>query len=136
MQKHSYKALVVEESSSGAFVKKVQTRTTDELPQGELLIRVHYSSLNYKDALSASGNRGVTRHYPHVPGIDAAGVVEESTSVEFRPGDEVVASGFDLGMNTSGGYGQYIMGSALPQAAFFAAVHDLWNSRVYRSPVG
>jgi len=117
MQRYSYKALVVEESSSGAFVKNIQTRTTDGLPQGELLIRVHYSSLNYKDALSASGNRGVTRRYPHVPGIDAAGVVEESTSTEFRPGDKVIASGFDLGMNTPGGYGQFISipaGWALP----------------------
>jgi putative YhdH/YhfP family quinone oxidoreductase len=73
-----------------------------------LLIRVHYSSLNYKDALSASGNRGVTKRYPHVPGIDAAGVVEESSSSEFKPGDKVIACGFDIGMNTPGGFGQYM----------------------------
>jgi putative YhdH/YhfP family quinone oxidoreductase len=108
MQKKSYKALVVEESPSGTFEKTVRSRTVAELPKGDLLIRVHYSSLNYKDALSASGNRGVTRRYPHIPGIDAAGVVEECTGGDFQPGDRVIATGFDLGMNTAGGFGQYI----------------------------
>ena len=74
----------------------------------QLLIRVRYSSLNYKDALSASGNRGVTKAYPHTPGIDAAGVVEASGVAEFAVGDEVIVTGYDLGMNTAGGFGQYI----------------------------
>ena len=108
MQKKSYNALVVEETSPNAFTREIKSKNISDLPAGDLLVRVHYSSLNYKDALSASGNRGVTRHYPHVPGIDGAGVVEESTSHEFKPGDKVVITGFDLGMNTSGGYGQYI----------------------------
>jgi acrylyl-CoA reductase (NADPH) len=108
MQNDSYKALVVKEISPDTYSREVQPRSIGDLPDGDLLIRVHYSSLNYKDALSASGNRGVTRHYPHVPGIDAAGIVEESSSPEFSPGDQVIATGFDLGMNTSGGYGQYI----------------------------
>jgi len=108
MQNKSYKALVVKEASPKTYTREIETRTINELPQGDLLIRVHYSSLNYKDALSASGNRGVTRRYPHVPGIDAAGVVEESSSKDFTPGDQVIATGFDLGMNTSGGYGEYI----------------------------
>jgi len=108
MQKNSYNALVVEETSPNSFTREIKSKNISDLPAGDLLIRVHYSSLNYKDALSASGNRGVTRHYPHVPGIDGAGVVEESTSTEFKPGDKVVITGFDLGMNTSGGYGQYI----------------------------
>ena len=108
MHKKSYRALVVEEKPPGTFVNNVRARTTADLPPGELLIRVHYSSLNYKDALSASGNRGVTRQYPHVPGIDAAGTVEESGSSDFKPGDRVIASGFDLGMNNPGGFGQYI----------------------------
>jgi acrylyl-CoA reductase (NADPH) len=108
MQNNSYKALVVEEASPNTYTREIKTRTIKELPQGDLLVRVHYSSLNYKDALSASGNRGVTRNYPHVPGIDAAGVVEESSSKDFNPGDQVIATGFDLGMNISGGYGQYI----------------------------
>ena len=108
MQNNSYTALVVKEASPNTYTREIETKTIKELPKGDLLVRVHYSSLNYKDALSASGNRGVTRHYPHVPGIDAAGVVEESSSIDFSPGDQVIATGFDLGMNTSGGYGQYI----------------------------
>ncbi|MDP6041137.1 MAG: YhdH/YhfP family quinone oxidoreductase, partial [Candidatus Latescibacteria bacterium] len=79
-----------------------------DLPQGEVLIRVRYSSLNYKDALSATGTRGVTRVFPHTPGIDAAGEVVESSVSEFAVGDEVVVTGYDLGMNTAGGFGQYI----------------------------
>ena len=67
-----------------------------------------YSSLNYKDALSATGNKGVTRNYPHTPGIDAAGMVAESSHLAFEEGDEVIVTGFDLGMNTSGGFGRYI----------------------------
>jgi putative YhdH/YhfP family quinone oxidoreductase len=72
------------------------------------LVRVHYSSLNYKDGLSATGHRGVTKRYPHTPGVDAAGVVEESLSEEFQPGDQVIVTSYDLGMNTPGGFGQYI----------------------------
>ena len=83
-------------------------RQVDELPEGDVLIRVRYSSLNYKDALSASGNKGVTRNYPHTPGIDAAGEVVESKTAGFKPGDEVIVIGYDLGMNTSGGFGQLI----------------------------
>jgi alcohol dehydrogenase len=64
--------------------------------------------LNYKDALSASGNKGVSRNYPHSPGIDAAGIVEESNFDDFSNGDEVIVTGYDLGMNTSGGFSQYI----------------------------
>ncbi|UCD65365.1 MAG: YhdH/YhfP family quinone oxidoreductase [Deltaproteobacteria bacterium] len=108
MQSDSYEALVIEELDSDNYSKKVRAKNIAELPEGDVLIRVHYSSLNYKDALSASGNRGVTRRYPHVPGIDAAGVVEESSSPDFKAGDQVIASGFDIGMNTSGGFGQYI----------------------------
>jgi putative YhdH/YhfP family quinone oxidoreductase len=84
------------------------TRRLADLPANDTLIRVHYSSLNYKDALSATGNRGVTRRYPHTPGIDAAGEVVESESADFKPGDEVIVTGYDLGMNTPGGFGQYV----------------------------
>lgn len=81
---------------------------TDDLPAGDVLIRVKYSSLNYKDALSATGNKGVTKKYPHTPGIDAAGIVEWSGDNSFAPGKEVVVTGYDLGMNTPGGFGEYI----------------------------
>ncbi len=104
----TFKALLVKEQEQGIFVRDIVDRQLDDLPAGDVLVRVHYSSLNYKDALSAAGNKGVTRNYPHTPGIDAAGEVVESSADEFSAGDEVIVIGYDLGMNTAGGYGQYI----------------------------
>jgi len=78
------------------------------LPENDVLIEVVYSSINYKDALSASGNKGVTRNFPHTPGIDVAGRVLEDKSGKFQAGQEVVLFGYDLGMNTCGGYGQKV----------------------------
>ncbi|MDR3651905.1 MAG: YhdH/YhfP family quinone oxidoreductase [Paludibacter sp.] len=107
MRNITYNAFVVEELN-GKFTQTIQTLTTNNLPVGDILIRVHYSSINYKDALSATGNKGVTKKYPHTPGIDAAGVVEFSENAAYKIGDEVIVTGYDLGMNTSGGFGQYI----------------------------
>ncbi len=107
MSNTPFKALVVRQEND-SFIRKIETRHVDDLPAGEVLVRVHYSSLNYKDALSAIGNRGVTRRYPHTPGIDGAGVVEVSTVDHIRPGDEVIVSCYDLGMNTPGGFADYI----------------------------
>ncbi|HFD39509.1 MAG TPA: acryloyl-CoA reductase, partial [Anaerolineae bacterium] len=104
----SFEALVVHEMEDGTFRRRIERRSLADLPSGEVLVRVHYSSLNYKDALSATGHRGVTRRYPHTPGIDAAGVVESSDSDAFQPGDPVVVTSYDLGMNTPGGWGRYI----------------------------
>ena len=104
----SFKALQTSESAEGRFETRIIEREVSELPAGEVLIRVSYSSLNYKDALSASGNRGVTRNYPHTPGIDAAGIVVESSASGYSEGDEVIVTGYDLGMNTAGGFGQFI----------------------------
>ncbi|MCJ8168570.1 YhdH/YhfP family quinone oxidoreductase [Atopomonas sediminilitoris] len=104
----AFKALWVSESSDGSFAMQVAERDSDSLPEGDVLVQVSYSSLNYKDALSATGNRGVTRQYPHTPGIDAAGIVVSSSVPEFSVGDEVIATGYDLGMNTSGGFAQLI----------------------------
>ena len=104
----TFKALVVDESASGVFDRHVTKRTLEDLPDGDLLVRVHYSSLNYKDALSASGNRAVTPRYPHTPGIDVAGVVEESDSDQFRSGDAVIVNHKNLGTVLPGGYGQYV----------------------------
>lgn len=103
-----FRALWVEELPNGAFARSIITRAVDDLPPGDVLIRVQFSSLNYKDALSASGNKGVTRRYPHTPGVDAAGLVVESSAPQFQAGDPVVVIGYDLGMNTPGGFGQYI----------------------------
>jgi acrylyl-CoA reductase (NADPH) len=104
----TFNALQARATAVGDFEQVVVSRDVDELPAGELLIRVKYSSLNFKDALSATGSRAVTRSFPHTPGIDAAGVVEASSVTEFSEGDEVIVTGYDLGMNTSGGFGQYI----------------------------
>jgi acrylyl-CoA reductase (NADPH) len=104
----AFKALIVEETGDNKFARAIKERAVDNLPPGDVLIRVHYSSLNYKDALSATGNRGVTKNYPHTPGVDASGIVEESASGDFKLGDEVLVTGYDLGANTSGGYGGYI----------------------------
>ena len=108
MSNTSFRAMVVEETTESHFVRQIRNKEISSLPKGDVLIKVHYSSLNYKDALSATGNKGVTRRYPHTPGIDGAGRVESSTHADFKPGDEVLVTGYDLGMNTSGGFGQYI----------------------------
>ena len=103
-----FRAFRVEKTDDGRFVRSIVEREVDDLPQGDLLIDVAWSSLNYKDALSAIGNPGVTRSFPHTPGIDAAGTVVESASSDFSPGDSVIVCGFDLGMGTPGGFGQRI----------------------------
>lgn len=103
-----FKALLVEQPEKKVFNRSVVTRSLDDLPEGELVVRVQYSSLNYKDALSATGNPGVTREFPHTPGIDAAGVVESCADGSFQPGDEVIVTSYDLGMETDGGFGQLI----------------------------
>jgi len=108
MENTSFKALVISETEDKQYTRQIQDKTLEDLPAGEVVVQVHYSALNYKDALSASGNKGVTRSYPHTPGIDAAGVVAESTDSAFQTGDEVIVTSYDLGMNTAGGFGQYI----------------------------
>ncbi len=108
MTPKNFTAMLVEKTGEKQYSRSIVTRSIDELPAGDLLVRVHYSSLNFKDALSATGRPGVTKNYPHTPGIDAAGEVVECSSGTFVPGDKVLVTGFDLGMNTAGGYGQYI----------------------------
>ena len=108
MSSTTFPALWITETAEGAFQRQIIERSTDDLPRGDVLVKVSYSALNYKDALSASGNKGVTRHFPHTPGIDAAGVVAASDSADFPPGTEVIVTSYDLGMNTSGGFGGYI----------------------------
>ena len=116
----AFRAFRVAKAADRQFLRSVEQQDTADLPPGELLIDVAYSSLNYKDALSATGNPGVTRNFPHTPGIDAAGTVAESSVGSFKAGDAVVVIGFDLGMNTPGGFGQKIRvpaGWAVPMPA-------------------
>lgn len=111
LDQHTFRAWQVSEHKAegqALYQGKLVTRRVSDLPAGEVLVRVAWSSLNFKDALSANGNKGVTRQYPHTPGIDAAGVVAESDSAQFQPGDEVIVIGYDLGMNTSGGFAEFI----------------------------
>ena len=90
----NFKSIIINEKN-GKIDIDIKKRSLDKLPQGELLIKVEYSSLNYKDALSASGVKGVTKKYPHTPGIDAAGVVIESIDNNFPIGTRVIVTGFD-----------------------------------------
>ena len=102
-----YSAYYVEEID-GAFSASISELALEKPSEGFVQIEVSFSSLNYKDALSASGNKGVTRHYPFVPGIDAAGIISDANSSNFVEGDEVLVTGYDMGMNTPGGFGEFI----------------------------
>ena len=108
MTADTFNALVVRAGEDNTYLRRMEQRRIADLPDGDVLIQVNYSSLNYKDALSAIGNRGVTRNFPHTPGIDAAGTVAQSRVRGFKEGDPVLVTGYDLGMNTSGGFGQYV----------------------------
>jgi acrylyl-CoA reductase (NADPH) len=103
-----YKSLLIQETPDGRFERHIVDRPIDALPQGDVLVRVHYSALNYKDGLSATGHKGITRKFPHTPGIEAAGRVVESASGKFPAGTEVFVTGYDLGMNTAGAFSEYV----------------------------
>ncbi len=103
-----FRCHVVEKSPDGGFSGALAERAITDLPAGEVTVRVGWSSLNYKDALAATGHPGITRTFPHVPGIDAAGVVAESTASEFPVGTEVIATGHELGVERWGGWAEFI----------------------------
>ena len=102
-----YKAYLVEENN-GEYIGSVKELDIPDLEEGRLLIKVKYSSLNYKDALAATGAKGVVRSYPFVPGVDVAGEVIKSSSNDFIPGDEVIATGYKIGMAEFGGFGEIV----------------------------
>ena len=103
-----FRSYLITEKNQDTYKKSIVEKSIKDLPDNDVLIEVKYSSLNYKDALSASGNKGVTKEYPHTPGIDAAGVVVESKTGAYKSGEKVIVTGHDLGMNTSGGFQKYI----------------------------
>ncbi|GAB2883678.1 YhdH/YhfP family quinone oxidoreductase [Microbulbifer echini] len=103
-----FRAIRVEEVATGKFDQQVVTRHVRDLPANSLLLSVSYSSLNYKDSMSAFGNRSITREYPHTPGIDAVASVLEDKTGAFSPGVELLVTGYDLGMNTSGGLAEVV----------------------------
>ncbi len=99
----AYRIFQQQDASSGRFVELM----LDDLDPGEVVIRVHYSSLNYKDALAATGAGKIIRRFPCVGGVDAAGVVESSQDAHFKPGDEVIVTGYDMGVAHDGGFAEY-----------------------------
>jgi acrylyl-CoA reductase (NADPH) len=102
----TFQALVAREEGEG-ITATVETLRLDDLPPGDVTIRVLYSSVNFKDALALTPGGGVVRHYPVVPGIDVAGEVVESQSADFAVGDSVVAHGYQIGTGHHGGYAEY-----------------------------
>ena len=105
MGQERYRALVVDQAGAGVTAA-FRDLAQDEFPPGEVTVRVAYSGLNYKDGLAVAGRPGVIRSYPMVPGIDLAGSVEESASPDYRPGDQVLVTGWGLGERHWGGYAQ------------------------------
>jgi acrylyl-CoA reductase (NADPH) len=102
-----FKAYLIEQSSDGQVGGRLSSLSTEQLDAGEVLIRVHYSSINYKDALAATGKGKIIRRFPCVGGIDMAGEVAESTDPRFSPGQKVIATSFDIGVSHHGGYAEY-----------------------------
>src|SRR5437868_499272 len=102
------RCFLVEKDTAGQIHRGMAERPISDLPPGEVLVRVEFSSLNYKDALAAQGHPGVVRKLPHVPGIDAAGTVAESADGRFKPGDPVIITGYELGAGQWGGWADYV----------------------------
>ena len=101
-----FKALVANIESNNLKIS-IQNRTLDDLPDGDTVIEVKYSSLNYKDGMALNGNKGkIMRNLPMSPGIDLAGIVKSSSNKSFSPGDEIIVTGWGLGETHSGGYSE------------------------------
>lgn len=108
MTSEHFRCLLVRKQADGNVSASLEERPRSELPAGEVLLQVHYSSLNYKDAMAATGNPGITRKFPHVPGIDAVGTVIDSSDPRFTPGDQVIATGHELGVERWGGWSELL----------------------------
>jgi putative YhdH/YhfP family quinone oxidoreductase len=108
MNPTSFACFLVQKDAAGNVQRGASQRTLADLPDGEVLVRVRYSSLNYKDALAAEAHPGVVRKLPHVPGIDAAGTVVESNNASVQAGQEVIITGYELGAGQWGGWAEYV----------------------------
>ncbi|SOC11455.1 putative YhdH/YhfP family quinone oxidoreductase [Ureibacillus xyleni] len=102
----TFDALVVNKQED-QFSVEVQKLTMEDLPEGEVLIQVQYSGVNYKDSLATIPNGNIVKNYPFVPGIDLAGVVVSSEDPRFKEGDEVIATSYEIGVSHFGGYSQF-----------------------------
>lgn len=100
----TFRALVVDRAADGMISQSVRELEDAQLPEGDVTLRVEHSTLNYKDGLCLHGQGGLVRTYPHVPGIDLAGVVEASDDPRYKPGDRVVLTGWRVGEARWGGY--------------------------------
>ena len=100
-----FKALVVNKDDE--FTVEVRDLTLADLPEGDVLVKVVYSSINYKDSLATIPNGNIVKNYPFVPGIDLAGVVVSSNNPRFKEGDEVLATSYEIGVSHFGGYSEY-----------------------------
>jgi putative YhdH/YhfP family quinone oxidoreductase len=98
------RCLMIRKTGQGPVSQSIEQRPIRELPAGDVLIRVEWSSLNFKDALATQGHPGIVRRFPHVPGIDAAGTVIQSDAPEVRSGDRVIATGYEIGVERWGGW--------------------------------
>src|SRR5699024_7967034 len=105
---NTYKALVRQDTPTRKVRRSIIENHFDKLPDHDVLLNAQYSSLNYQDALSDTVNTGLTQRYQQTPRIDAGGVIKQSDDDRFKPGDHVIATSYDLGQNTNGGFGQYI----------------------------
>lgn len=103
-----FRCYLVSQSGDQDIVRSITSKTRSDLPDGDVLIRVTHSSLNYKDALAAVAHRGIVQSLPHVPGIDAAGQVLESRSKQWSIGDDVLVTGYGLGSDQWGGWSELI----------------------------
>lgn len=95
-QEDSFKAMVLTQEDEETR-HEVKNLTLEDLPEGDVLVGIKYSSLNFKDAMAVTGAGPIVRSWPMVPGIDLAGTVEESDSPDYKPGDEVVLTGWGIG---------------------------------------
>ena len=101
----TFRSFVIKENN-GAIVKDVILENTENLPAGDVLIKVMYSTINSYDVLFSRENTSFRKNtYPYVPGVDAAGIVVESNSTHYREGDEVLIFGNGLGQDVPGGFG-------------------------------
>ncbi|ATE59112.1 oxidoreductase [Thauera sinica] len=103
----AFRAFVIDQDENRKVVSRLTTMQQDQLDAGEVLIRVSYSSINYKDALAATGAGKIIRRFPCVGGIDLSGEVVDSADARFKPGDKVIATSFDIGVAHHGGYAEY-----------------------------
>ena len=101
-----FKAIVINNKDEN-FTREVKELDTSALKDGNVLVKVDYSGLNYKDALILNNGGKLVKEFPHIPGIDFSGKVEESQNDKFKPGDEIISTGWRVGEIFYGGYSQY-----------------------------